>query len=132
MHAIGFGGTLAWTIDLGADVDGSPAIADDGSIYVGTDAADVASITPRVARQPYASFSQPALEQPGAELPRSYIACTQPASGADVAGAGPTHSSLLSPFGSLAATMQMQTHAVSLAASGGAAFVITNDTLLQQ
>jgi pimeloyl-ACP methyl ester carboxylesterase len=46
-----------------------------------TDAADIAWITPRVARQPYASFSQPALEQPGAELPRSYIACTQPASG---------------------------------------------------
>jgi pimeloyl-ACP methyl ester carboxylesterase len=46
-----------------------------------TDAADIAWITPRVTRQPYASFSQPALEQSGADVPRSYIACTQPASG---------------------------------------------------
>jgi hypothetical protein len=57
---------------------------------------------------------------------------TQPAGAPDVAGAGPTHSSLLSPFGSLAATMEMQTHAVSLAASGGAAFQVVNAALLEQ
>lgn len=46
-----------------------------------TDAADIAWITPRVAKQPYASMSQPVLDQPGADIPRGYIACTQPASG---------------------------------------------------
>jgi pimeloyl-ACP methyl ester carboxylesterase len=46
-----------------------------------TDAADLAWMTPRLVPQPYASFVQPALEQPGAGLPRGYIACTQPASG---------------------------------------------------
>lgn len=56
---------------------------------------------------------------------------TQPAGAPDVAGAGPTHSSLLSPFGSLAATMEMQTHAVSLAATGGAAFQVVNAALLE-
>ena len=56
---------------------------------------------------------------------------TQPVGAPDVAGAGPTHSSLLSPFGSLAATMEMQTHAVSLAASGGAAFQVVNAALLE-
>jgi hypothetical protein len=49
-----------------------------------------------------------------------------------VEGAGPTHSSLLSPFGSLAATIEMQTHAVSFVATGGAAFQIVNDALLEQ
>jgi hypothetical protein len=57
---------------------------------------------------------------------------TQPAGAPDVAGAGPTHSSLLSPFGSLAATTEMQTHAASLAASGGAAFQVANAALLEQ
>jgi Platelet-activating factor acetylhydrolase, isoform II len=56
----------------------------------------------------------------------------QPAGAPDVAGAGPTHSSLLSTFGSLAATVEMQTHAVTFAASGGAAFQIVNASLLQQ
>lgn len=56
----------------------------------------------------------------------------QSATAADVAGLGPTHSSLLSPFGSVAATQEMQTHAVSLAASGGAAFQIVTSSLLQQ
>lgn len=46
-----------------------------------TDAADVAWITPRTARQPYASFTEAALDAPPAGVPRAYIACTQPASG---------------------------------------------------
>lgn len=46
-----------------------------------TDASDLAWITPRVVRQPYATLSQPALEQAAADLPRAFIACTQPASG---------------------------------------------------
>lgn len=46
-----------------------------------TDAADIAWLTPRLTRQPYASMSQPMLEPPGADVPRSYIACTQPPSG---------------------------------------------------
>lgn len=56
---------------------------------------------------------------------------TQPAGAPDVAGAGPTHSSLQSPFGSLAATVEMQTHAVSFAVAGGAAFQIVNAALLE-
>lgn len=56
---------------------------------------------------------------------------TQPAGAPDVAGAGPTHSSLLSPFGSLAATMEMQTHAVSFASTGGAIFQVENAALLE-
>jgi hypothetical protein len=41
------------------------------------------------------------------------------------------HGSLLSPAASLAATIEMQTHAASLAASGGAAFAITNPAILE-
>jgi pimeloyl-ACP methyl ester carboxylesterase len=46
-----------------------------------TDAVDVAWITPRTMRQPYASFSEPATDVPPADVPRAYVACTQPASG---------------------------------------------------
>ncbi len=42
-----------------------------------------------------------------------------------------SHSSLLDPTASLAVTQEMQTHAASLAASGGAAFVIANSGLLE-
>jgi len=42
-----------------------------------------------------------------------------------------SHGSLLSPATSLAATTEMQTHAASLAASGGAAFAITNPAILE-
>jgi len=42
-----------------------------------------------------------------------------------------SHSSLLSPAASLAVTTEMQTHAASLAASGGAAFAITNPAILE-
>lgn len=48
------------------------------------------------------------------------------------AGLGPTHSSLLDPTGSLAATMEMQQHAISLALFGGTGFLIGDQTLLQQ
>jgi hypothetical protein len=41
------------------------------------------------------------------------------------------HPSLIDPTASLAVTTEMQTHAVSLAASGGAAFQIANSALLQ-
>jgi pimeloyl-ACP methyl ester carboxylesterase len=48
-----------------------------------TDAADLAWINARVAKQPFATFNEPArLSAPaGAGLPRTYIACTEPASG---------------------------------------------------
>lgn len=42
-----------------------------------------------------------------------------------------SHGSLLSPAASLAVTTEMQTHAASFAASGGAAFAITNPTILE-
>ncbi|MGB5133434.1 MAG: hypothetical protein WBO00_12490 [Steroidobacteraceae bacterium] len=42
-----------------------------------------------------------------------------------------SHGSLLSPAASLAVTTEMQTHAASLAASGGAAFLIANSALLE-
>ncbi len=41
------------------------------------------------------------------------------------------HGSLLSPAASLAATTEMQTHAASLAASGGTVFAITNPAILE-
>ena len=49
-----------------------------------TDALDIAWITPRLARQPFATFTQPMpLAAEGqAPLPRSYIACAQSAGGA--------------------------------------------------
>jgi outer membrane protein assembly factor BamB len=37
VYGLGPGGALEWKTDLGNDVDGSPAISDDGDIYVGTD-----------------------------------------------------------------------------------------------
>jgi pimeloyl-ACP methyl ester carboxylesterase len=48
-----------------------------------TDAADLAWINARVVRQPFATFTEPIhLTAPaGAGLPRTYIACTAPASG---------------------------------------------------
>jgi Platelet-activating factor acetylhydrolase, isoform II len=42
-----------------------------------------------------------------------------------------SHGSLLSPAASLAVTTEMQTHAASLAASGGTAFAITNPAILE-
>jgi len=42
-----------------------------------------------------------------------------------------SHGSLLSPAASLAVTTEMQTHAASLVASGGAAFAITNPAILE-
>ena len=41
------------------------------------------------------------------------------------------HGSLLSPAASLAATTEMQTHAASLAASGGTVFAVTNPAILE-
>jgi len=41
------------------------------------------------------------------------------------------HGSLLSPAASLAVTQEMQTHAASLAATGGTAFAITNPAILE-
>ena len=43
-----------------------------------------------------------------------------------------SHGSLLDPTSSLAVTQEMQTEAVSFAASGGAAVQVVNSTLLQQ
>ena len=43
-----------------------------------------------------------------------------------------SHSSLLSPSASLAVTQEMQTHAASLVATGGAAFQVVDSTLLEQ
>jgi len=42
-----------------------------------------------------------------------------------------SHGSLLSPAASIAVTTEMQTHAASFAASGGAAFAITNPAILE-
>ncbi|MGH8197704.1 MAG: lipase, partial [Steroidobacteraceae bacterium] len=42
-----------------------------------------------------------------------------------------SHGSLLDPTASLAVTTEMQTHAASLVASGGAAFVVANPVLLE-
>lgn len=48
-----------------------------------TDAADLAWINARVVRQPFATFNEPArlVAPAGAASPRTYIACTAPASG---------------------------------------------------
>jgi hypothetical protein len=43
-----------------------------------------------------------------------------------------SHSSLLVPTASLAVTQEMQTHAASLVATGGAAFQVVNSSLLEQ
>jgi outer membrane protein assembly factor BamB len=41
VYALRSDGTLRWATDLGHDVDASPAIGDDGAIYVGTDGDEV-------------------------------------------------------------------------------------------
>ncbi len=41
LYALTRDGALAWLTDLGHDVDGAPAIGDDGGIYVGTDGDEV-------------------------------------------------------------------------------------------
>jgi outer membrane protein assembly factor BamB len=48
-HAYGLKGEgqPMWSTDLGADVDGAPAIADDGSVYVGTDGDEVVRLDPQ-------------------------------------------------------------------------------------
>jgi len=46
VYAIGPGGVLAWSTDLGADVDGAAAIGDDGAVYVGTDANEIVRLDP--------------------------------------------------------------------------------------
>ncbi len=38
-------GELSWSVNLGHDVDGTPAIGDDGAIYVGTDGDDVVRLS---------------------------------------------------------------------------------------
>jgi hypothetical protein len=43
-----------------------------------------------------------------------------------------SHGSLLVPTASLAVTQEMQTHAASLVATGGAAFQVVNSSLLEQ
>ena len=43
-------GALLWSTDLGADVDGGPAVADDGSVFVGTDANEVVRLDPETGR----------------------------------------------------------------------------------
>lgn len=45
-YAIRPDGTLVWSTDLGAEVDGGPALADDGSVYFGTDAGRVIKLEP--------------------------------------------------------------------------------------
>jgi outer membrane protein assembly factor BamB len=40
-YALSPEGALAWSTDLGADVDGAPAIGDDGAVFVGTDGDEV-------------------------------------------------------------------------------------------
>ncbi len=37
-------GNKTWSVDFGADVDGSPAIDDDGAVVVGSDAGDVVKL----------------------------------------------------------------------------------------
>ncbi len=42
--ALASDGRLSWTVDLGADVDGAPAVDDRGDVFVGTDGDEVARI----------------------------------------------------------------------------------------
>lgn len=44
VHVFSAGGDERTSVDLGADVDGAPAIGDAGEIYVGTDAGEVVSL----------------------------------------------------------------------------------------
>jgi outer membrane protein assembly factor BamB len=41
VYALEPDGRHAWTTDLGADVDGTPAVGDDGAVFVGTDGDEV-------------------------------------------------------------------------------------------
>jgi outer membrane protein assembly factor BamB len=43
-YALTAQGGLAWSVDLGADVDGAPVIGVDGAIFVGTDGGDVVKL----------------------------------------------------------------------------------------
>jgi outer membrane protein assembly factor BamB len=43
-YAVRFDGTHAWATELGADVDGGPAVADDGSVVFGTDGGRVVKL----------------------------------------------------------------------------------------
>ena len=43
-------GVLSWSTDLGGDVDGGPAVGDDGSLFVGTDADEVVRLDPETGR----------------------------------------------------------------------------------
>ena len=45
-YALSSDGKLLWTVDLGADVDGAPALDDGGNVYFGTDAMDVVRLNP--------------------------------------------------------------------------------------
>jgi outer membrane protein assembly factor BamB len=44
VYALTTQGELDWSTDLGHDVDGAPAVADDGAIFVGTDGDEVVSL----------------------------------------------------------------------------------------
>jgi outer membrane protein assembly factor BamB len=46
LYAISPDGILKWLVDLYGDVDSSPAIANDGTIYVGSDKHDVFAVNP--------------------------------------------------------------------------------------
>jgi outer membrane protein assembly factor BamB len=37
LYALERDGRMRWSVELGGDVDSSPALAEDGTIYVGTD-----------------------------------------------------------------------------------------------
>jgi hypothetical protein len=45
VYAITSHGDVAWSVALGHDVDGSPAVGDDGAIYVGTDGDEVVRLS---------------------------------------------------------------------------------------
>ena len=47
VYALASDGSLSWSTDLGADVDGGPAIAEDGAIYVGTDRGEIVRLDAR-------------------------------------------------------------------------------------
>jgi outer membrane protein assembly factor BamB len=46
VDALALDGHLVWTVDLGADVDGAPAVDDGGSVFVGTDGDEIVRIDP--------------------------------------------------------------------------------------
>jgi outer membrane protein assembly factor BamB len=45
-YAVSLEGRLVWSVDLGADVDGAPAIDDQGAVFVGTDGDEVVRLDP--------------------------------------------------------------------------------------